>query len=613
MLLAPLALLLAVLAVPIILMYVLKLRRQEYRVPSTLLWRQALEDIQANAPWQRLRFNILLLLQLLALAAAIVALARPAYSRSHVLAGDLVLIVDQSYGMQAHDVAPSRFAAAQDRARTIASLRAGGNVVSVIGMGAHPHLAIANSDDGGAIRDAIDSLRVGVDRPDFLEALSLASSLARPGESMRVQVLTSRDSGITDLPLHVTFGVDIVRFGGRLHDLGITAFGASQRAGAVGAVARVSNFGSAPVHADLELLVDGRTSDVRPLTVAGDSQQNVFWNALPADAGHLEVRLQHTDDVSADKSAWTVVPRAATHRVLLVSSGDFFLQAALLDDSSVRLTSITPADYISGIERSFDLTVFDGVAPARLPAGSAFFVAPAAGHIGPIRVGKTLIAGTVSEAQGGSVPAILKYVDLSDVHVARMRNLALPSWMQPVVLSAGHPLLAAGEQGSARYAVMALDLQRSDWPLRISFPILVQNLVGYLAPGLTLGANAITTGSTVAFFPPPGTREIRVKRPDGAVDTVRPPFPPFTDTSHSGLYTVEAVRTGSSNATGAFAVNFFPARPPAAAGPATVHLGHVQAGKTLTTSGPVDIAWVFVVLALGILGLEWYVAFRGIR
>src|SRR5947209_322282 len=165
MLLAPLALILAVLAVPIILMYVLKLRRQEYRVPSTLLWRQALEDIQANAPWQRLRFNILLLLQLLALAAAIFALARPAYSRSHVMAGDLALIVDQSYGMQARDVAPSRFAAAQDRARSIASLRAGGNVVSVIGMGAHPHLAIANSDDSGAISDAIDSLRVGVDRP----------------------------------------------------------------------------------------------------------------------------------------------------------------------------------------------------------------------------------------------------------------------------------------------------------------------------------------------------------------------------------------------------------------------------------------------------------------
>ena len=59
MLLSPLALILSVLAVPIILMYVLKLRRQEHVVPSTFLWRQVLEDVQANAPWQRLRFNLL--------------------------------------------------------------------------------------------------------------------------------------------------------------------------------------------------------------------------------------------------------------------------------------------------------------------------------------------------------------------------------------------------------------------------------------------------------------------------------------------------------------------------------------------------------------------------
>src|SRR5947209_1487497 len=109
MLLAPLALILSLLAVPIILMYVLKLRRQEFVVPSTFLWRQVLQDVQANAPWQRLRFNILLLLQLLALAALVFALARPAYSRSNVIAGDVIVIVDQSYGMQAQDVHPSRF------------------------------------------------------------------------------------------------------------------------------------------------------------------------------------------------------------------------------------------------------------------------------------------------------------------------------------------------------------------------------------------------------------------------------------------------------------------------------------------------------------------------
>src|SRR5438270_2397842 len=160
MLLAPFALILSVLAVPIILMYVLKLRRQEHLVPSTFLWQHALEDLQADAPWQRLRFNILLLLQLLALAAVVLSLALPAYSRSHVIAGDLVVIVDESYGMQAHDAHPSRFATALTRAQTLSSELGSNNVMSVIGMSAQPRLAIAESGDAGAISRAIDGLHV---------------------------------------------------------------------------------------------------------------------------------------------------------------------------------------------------------------------------------------------------------------------------------------------------------------------------------------------------------------------------------------------------------------------------------------------------------------------
>src|SRR5579864_7006480 len=108
----PLALALCLLSIPIVLMYVLKLRRQQHVVSSTLLWRRALDDVQANAPWKRLRPSMLLLLQLLALLVLVLALAGPAYTSPQHAAGDLVVIVDESYGMQAHDVAPSRFAVA---------------------------------------------------------------------------------------------------------------------------------------------------------------------------------------------------------------------------------------------------------------------------------------------------------------------------------------------------------------------------------------------------------------------------------------------------------------------------------------------------------------------
>ena len=60
--LTPLAFLGGLLAIPIILLYMLRLRRREVTISSTFLWQQLLQDREANTPWQRLRRNLLLLL-----------------------------------------------------------------------------------------------------------------------------------------------------------------------------------------------------------------------------------------------------------------------------------------------------------------------------------------------------------------------------------------------------------------------------------------------------------------------------------------------------------------------------------------------------------------------
>ena len=65
----------------VVLLYFLKRKRNEHVISSTLLWKQATQDLRVNSPFQRLRKNLLLLLQLLILALVVFALAGPALNR----------------------------------------------------------------------------------------------------------------------------------------------------------------------------------------------------------------------------------------------------------------------------------------------------------------------------------------------------------------------------------------------------------------------------------------------------------------------------------------------------------------------------------------------------
>src|SRR5258708_37011870 len=106
--LAPTALVLGALAVPIILLYMLRLRRRDVQVSSTMLLQQLLRDREANAPWQRLRRNLLLLLQLLILAALVFPLARPFITVLTITTRRTALLIDATAGMNGTQVHPSR-------------------------------------------------------------------------------------------------------------------------------------------------------------------------------------------------------------------------------------------------------------------------------------------------------------------------------------------------------------------------------------------------------------------------------------------------------------------------------------------------------------------------
>ncbi len=100
----------------VVVFYLLKRKRVVKLVSSTILWQRFLADAQANAPFQKLRKNWLLFLQLALLILAILALSRPFFTGHGTSAGLRVVILDASASMQSVDEAPSRFEKARAEA-----------------------------------------------------------------------------------------------------------------------------------------------------------------------------------------------------------------------------------------------------------------------------------------------------------------------------------------------------------------------------------------------------------------------------------------------------------------------------------------------------------------
>ena len=122
----------------IVLMYILKLRRRDVVVSSTFLWSQVIRDVQANSPFQKLRKNLLLLLQLIIASLVIFALAKP-FFRSIAMGGrNIVIVVDTSASMSATDVSPSRIEVAKTKAHAIVRQMRPGDQVMVLSAHSRP-------------------------------------------------------------------------------------------------------------------------------------------------------------------------------------------------------------------------------------------------------------------------------------------------------------------------------------------------------------------------------------------------------------------------------------------------------------------------------------------
>jgi Ca-activated chloride channel family protein len=554
--LSPLALL-GLLFLPVVVaMYLLKLRRDEQVVPSTLLWKRLLTDVEANAPWQKLRRSLLLLLQLLLVALLAILAARPFFERPAGLAGDVVVVIDTSASMGSTDTPPTRLAQAKDKVlEALRELPANGTV-SVIAAGRTARVVVNGTTDLGRVRAAIESIEVSPSTGDLGDALNLADALAsRAGDA---DILVATDAALAIKPTTpVSHEVRVIQVGRERKNQAIVALAVRPSSSGVtkSVFVSVANLDIEPALRRLELWVDGVLFEARDLpTLDPQTRTEAIVDDVPRTASIVEVRLTTPagasgagapDALALDDRAWAVVPSDRLRRVLLVGAGDPYLETALTYLPGTELYGVSPEKYGPDTHPElFDLIIFEGYLPAELPSAAVLAVAP------PRSSDLGEVVGTLTDPGIGTTSPdepVLRYVDLSSVHVGTATKLVLPSWARTIVPGpAGSPLLYVGELGGRKAGVLAFLPRNSDLPLQVAFPLLMANLTGELLGGSAAPSDALAPGDPVTLPIPSGATSIMVTRPDGSTvelvpATIGAPSVVFSQTELLGVYTAAPI------------------------------------------------------------------------
>jgi hypothetical protein len=515
--LAPSAFLFA-LAIPVVVVfYLLKRRRVVKLVPSTLLWQKFLAETQASAPFQKLRRNWLLFLQILLLILAVLALARPYYAGKTKAAQLRVVILDASASMQATDEMPSRFEKARAEAlKWVDALKDNDQMVILL---AAPNTEVKQSatSDKAALRRALQSCVCSEGPTRMVPALRMAESLVRDQKDAEIHLFS--DGAMPELSEFENKALPLVfhRVGGSDNNMGIIALDvrsnpedARQRA----VYASVGNYSTNEQSNELELSLDDRILETRPLHLKpGETSPQVFFASQERD-GVFTVRLTGKDELAADNEARIVSLLPRPIRVLLVSRGNRLLEKALRAVPSVDLVQ---AATLTDNAADYDFVVLDDVTPAVWPQVNVL----------AFHVVNTNWCGEVSSVESPAIVdwrsshPLLRYSGLDNVQVMQSYMAKVPTWAVSLVDSPQASLVLAGELVRQRIIWIGFDVLESNWPLRVSFPIFIANAADWLNPATARNSQLLVKSGEAFRIPllrPESKAEITL--PGGQVKTM---------------------------------------------------------------------------------------------
>lgn len=633
-------------AVPplIVMLYFLKLRRLPVTVPSTYLWQRTIEDLHVNSIWQKLRKNLLLLLQLLVVLALILACLRPGFRGEEKLGNRAIFMIDNSCSMQATDVEPTRLASAKKQALDMLDTMSGSDVAMVIAFSDRADVKQGFTGDRRQLRTAIESIQATNHTTDLNEALRAASGLANPGRTSQIDNMADvqvaeaipatlyiiSDGGFAAPQLDLgNLTAEFFSIGtetpSNVAILGFTVDRNVEKPGKVEAFARLYNFGLEPVTVSASLSLNGELIDSSDLRLDPESGDGVTFPIENATEGQLKLELEADDDFKADNVAYAGLDPPRQLEVVLVTEGNTALETALKTGQAKAIATVRTVDPASlaspetlqlAESGDIDLFIYDQCAPPKMPESNTLFI----GATPPDERWKSSeLQGPLFVITTNRSHPMLQYVDLGTVRIVEGTALTLPEGGTELVRTDAGILAGVAPREGYQDAMLGMALSKrgpegstpnTDWPIKRSFPVFLLNSLEYLGGAVSsAGSKTIKPGQPAVLNLATRFNEIEISPPNGKkveIDRSGQPQLIYTQTDDLGFY--EARPANADRILQLFTVNLFSEQESNIKSASEVQIGSQAVVAQAKQSEIVRVEyWRWLLgLALVILSVEWY-------
>jgi len=518
---APLGLLFALFLPAVILLYLLKLKRIDMPISSTLLWRRSLEDLKANTPFQKLRRNLLLFLQLAVISLLTLALARPVLNLGGLRGQSFIVLIDNSASMSATDVKPNRLEAAKRQAIELVNDMSLGDRMMVVSFSQGARVLTPFDQDKASLRRVIQNIAPADTPTEVEEAFRVAASAAEVAANPEVFIFSDgrfpipadalpgrinpryvpvgesgENIGIVDLVVRKDFTLEgryeilagIQNFGQQEHEIYLDLWGEGEAAG------EVASSTAAPSG---QPQTERKLMDSRKITLGPGAVDTIIFKDPGTFPRQIEVILDSPDALAADNHAWALIPQEKEIQVLLVTKGNYYLQRVLNLNPQARLFVTTPEAFSR--PENYGLIVFDSFSPPALIAGNYVFI----NQIPPLpdwSIGDAIQLPALVD--WNRTHPLTRYLNLDNLVINRCRNIGIPAWAEVIAESRETPLIAAFQDQEIQGVVIAFDIYDSDWPLRVSYPIFFSNLINWFHAEAGMSNGMKKTGEILVLDPP---------------------------------------------------------------------------------------------------------------